>query len=773
MAGIAENHHSTLPSKEGALFKRLLKMYEQKQYKSALKIAKQILSNPKCADHGETLAMKGLTLSYLGRKEEAYEDVKRGLKCDLKSYVCWHVYGLLQRGDKKYEEAMKCFVNALKIDKDNVQILRDLATLQIQLRDLDGFSDTRYRIAVLRPSQKSHWLAYAVALHLQGDVNLAIRVMEECRKLAHPERQDDCDVEYGEYILYQLELMLEAGRYHDVVEHSLRYESYIFDQVALMEKRARAFAALERTKEANSILTMLIRRNSENWSYYRQLTFPFEKYNSLLDFCVDMQKTDPYSRTAYKIPLTLTEGEEFRQFIGSYLRRSLEKGLPALFNDIKIVYENPVKAQIAEEEILRIFAEIQSKEAAINSGGGDDSVLPSTLLWLYYYLAQHYDQKKDYDKAMEFIDLAIAHTPTLVESYSFKAKILKHMGDHQAAATSMEEAQSLDTSDRFINYKAGKYLLRANLLERAETILGKFTREGMKPSENLCDMQCFWFMIESARAMKRLGKFGEALKLLHVLDRHFLDIVDDQLDFHAYCLRKSTIESYVKLIRMEDSVRQHKFYVDGAILAAEIYLAIYDKHPSDSDDDDIGTDPSISAAEKRKLKNKQRKAKKKAESEKLQQEAMEKSKAQAKLKKDDDEPAATHKEDLIPEKLAKPDDPLEMACYFLRPLVVLDIPRFDLHQMIFEVYHRKGKHAVALRSLVRMINLEPLNPKLAEYRSLYLDIADNQTGNIPEAIQEIVMEAFAQIKNCQLPVDNGGLTKSGDALHNRVVENHH
>lgn len=65
----------------------------------------------------ETLAMKGLTLNCLGKKEEAYELVKRGLKNDLKSHVCWHVYGLLQRSDKKYDEAVKCYRNALKWDK--------------------------------------------------------------------------------------------------------------------------------------------------------------------------------------------------------------------------------------------------------------------------------------------------------------------------------------------------------------------------------------------------------------------------------------------------------------------------------------------------------------------------------------------------------------------------------------------------------------------------------------------------------------------------------
>ena len=51
----------------------------------------------------------------------------------------WHVYGLLQRSDKKYDEAIKCYRNALKWDKDNLQILRDLSLLQVQMRDLEGY----------------------------------------------------------------------------------------------------------------------------------------------------------------------------------------------------------------------------------------------------------------------------------------------------------------------------------------------------------------------------------------------------------------------------------------------------------------------------------------------------------------------------------------------------------------------------------------------------------------------------------------------------------
>ena len=132
------------------IFYLLQKCYEQKQYKNGLKFAKQILSNPKFSEHGETLSMKGLTLNCLGRKEEAYDYVRRGLRNDLRSHVCWHVYGLLQRSDKKYDEAIKCYRNALKWEPENIQILRDLSLLQVQMRDLEGYKVSEYNIPILQ-----------------------------------------------------------------------------------------------------------------------------------------------------------------------------------------------------------------------------------------------------------------------------------------------------------------------------------------------------------------------------------------------------------------------------------------------------------------------------------------------------------------------------------------------------------------------------------------------------------------------------------------------
>lgn len=62
-------------------------------------------------------------------------------------------------------------------------------------------------------------------------------------------------------------------------------------------------------------------------------------------------------------------------------------------------------------------------------------------------------------------------------------------------------------------------MLRANRVKEAEDTCAKFTREGVSAMENLNEMQCMWFQTECALAYQRLGKYGEALKKCHEVDR--------------------------------------------------------------------------------------------------------------------------------------------------------------------------------------------------------------------------------------------------------------
>lgn len=50
---------------------------------------------------------------------------------------------------------------------------------------------------------------------------------------------------------------------------------------------------------------------------------------------------------------------------------------------------------------------------------------PTTLLWVQYFLAQHYNQIGQQTLALEYINAAIESTPTLIELFLVKAKIYK------------------------------------------------------------------------------------------------------------------------------------------------------------------------------------------------------------------------------------------------------------------------------------------------------------------------------------------------------------
>lgn len=45
------------------------------------------------------------------------------------------------------------------------------------------------------------------------------------------------------------------------------------------------------------------------------------------------------------------------------------------------------------------------------------------MLWLYYFKAQHFLFSNRLTEAMQYVNKAIAHTPTLLELYTLKAKI--------------------------------------------------------------------------------------------------------------------------------------------------------------------------------------------------------------------------------------------------------------------------------------------------------------------------------------------------------------
>lgn len=294
--------------------------------------------------------------------------------------------------------------------------------------------------------------------------------------------------------------------------------------------------------------------------------------------------------------------------------------------------------------------------------------------------------------------------------------------------------------------------MRADAVPQAEEVCARFTREGISAMENLNEMQCMWFQTECALSYQRQERWGEALKKCHEVDRHFSEVIEDQFDFHTYCMRKMTLRSYVSLLRLEDVLRRHPFYFKAARCAIEVYLRLHDRPLAEEEQAVAQDEHVLSASELKKLKNKQRKAAKKAELETAQQ-------AQAQVKKEqhqkhnkqqaaaDGDLEAVVLDELVPDKLARPEDALEKAIEFLRPLQLLVQTKIETHLLAFEIYFRKQKPLLMLQSLKRAWRLDANDARLHEclmrFR-VFVEGAEVQ-GTMPEAVKTVLAKAAEKV----------------------------
>ncbi|WKX99571.1 hypothetical protein Q1695_014448 [Nippostrongylus brasiliensis] len=721
-----------LPSKELGLFKKIIKSYEQKKYRFGLKYAKTILSNPNFSEHGETLAMKGLILNCMGKQQEAQECVKRGLMADLKSYVCWHVYGLVQRSDKKYDEAIKAYKRALLLDKDNMQILRDLSLLQIQMRDFEGYKESRYHLLRLRPTQRVSWIGYATAYHLLKDYEKALTILAEFLQNNKPTAYD---FEHSELVLYQNMILCEAGQLDEALTKLEENAAVIVDKVTYMERRGSILMQLGRMEDAEKVYRQLIDRNPENIAYYDNLEkclglgegAPVADRVAMYDSFAERHKRAAVPR---RQPLYLLDGPELCCRLDDWIVKGLRKGVPSLFKNLVPLYNNPSKVAIIEQLLLDYVKKVESNGYRGGSFHGDDEEMesPTSALWLYLLIAQHFDRVGNVPVALKYAECASAHTPTLIETLMIKAKIYKHAGDYSEAARLMDEAQSLDTADRYINSKCAKYLLRAGQRERAEKMCAKFTREGDRASTTLNEMQCMWYELESARCYYAEAQYGDALKKVHQIEQHFVGMIEDQYDFHTYCLRKVTLCSYVQLLRLEDVLRTHEFYYQAAKIAARIYLRMVDR-PQDFSGNAAAGD-SLSAAELKKLRKQQKKQQEKD----LQQ------KKNMGKKDEYTNPAMQFDADA----LAKTDKPMDEAAKFMQHLHMLGSKHINAYNLAFEVYFRKQKPLLMLKCLKKAAEMDDNDPFLHVCRIKFLKYVENATftGVVGDLVKEITPKLF-------------------------------
>jgi len=673
-----------LPRKEADLFKNVVKFYESKNYKKGMKNADQILK--RFPNHGETLCMKGLILNGMASakgavgskdkreeeeetKKEAVELVKRGLMMDMRSHVCWHVYGLLHRSSQNYAEAIKAYKQALRIDEENLQILRDMSLLQIQMRDLNGFKETRLRILTLRPNSKVHWLSYALSVHVNGDPDAAVGILDSYfGTLEEGCVEFEKNFESSELALYKNQLLSETkgededglGGVRKALGHLDEIEKVIVDQTGWLKAKLSYQLQLGNFEDAKDTAMNLFERglteeHRVHGAYMCALLkcdrdtclevekmkgtgtlatlrpFSEEERSILLDAYGSkdgLSKLYPRSNGIKRIYITIlpTNSDEFKSAIDKYCQKQITKGVPSLGADLSSLYlmedsrSNGSRLMLATDpldvkvhpvhallvDLIEAYITSLSSNNSFPSGDGESP--PSALLWAWYLRSILHEQVAEYAQGITLINKCIEHTPTAVDFYELKARLLEAGGDIQQAADVIDAGRDLDHQDRYINNQTTKTFLRAGREEDAKKRIALFTREQGSPEQYLYDMQCAWYELELADLLRRKGEFGKSLRKYMAVVKHYEDYHEDQFDFHSYCIRKVTMRAYCDLLRFEDDLWGLPHYGRAAEEIAKIHLHIHD-NPSALESDAEPDYSKMTPAERKKTKNMARKKK--------------------------------------------------------------------------------------------------------------------------------------------------------------------
>eukprot|EP00658_Telonema_sp_P-2_P001362 TRINITY_DN1050_c0_g1_i5.p1 TRINITY_DN1050_c0_g1~~TRINITY_DN1050_c0_g1_i5.p1 ORF type:complete len:790 (-),score=238.19 TRINITY_DN1050_c0_g1_i5:374-2743(-) len=710
--------------------------------------------------------MKGLTINCLGddRKEEAYELVKKGIMHNMMSHVCWHVYGLLYRSDRKYNDAIKSYTQALKRDKDNLQILRDLALLQIHMRDLHGGLKTRHTLLTLKPTVRANWMGFALANHMLNRHSTAIKVLESYENIGD---ETDSEYELSELVLYKNTILKEAGMLSEAHDQLMENEAKVCDKLSFHEMAASLLLDMGRNQDAAAAYRKLIDINVDNLKYHyglqKALGLCETAQDRLLEEYEGLKTKYPRSNAPLRICLDFTTGSAFKKCADVFVRKFLRRGIPSLFSDLKPLYTDSSKVELLSSLYLELHDSLEKTGCfpASDTEPEPPTEGPMVIMWLELLLANHYDRTGSPLEALRCIEKGVEHTPTCIELQMCKARVLKHHGDQQQAAQVMDKARGMDLADRYLNTRSVVYLLRADEYEQAERVVVLFTKEELTGGNNLYDMQCMWWEVETGNSFIRQRRYGEALKKLTAVEKHFEDIHEDQFDFHSYCLRKMTLRAYMAMLRTEDQIRTNKFFLKAAQAIIQLCLELHTNPPAvdDPEAEFAGMDDK---QRKKALKKKQREEKKKAE-------ALDKARAEhAKNKKKgplDEDPLG---EQLLQQTLEA--GVLVTATKYAKLLQQAWPDQVVTHVLCYKTYLQLGKHLLCAQALLRAVKIDATDPDL---HSCLIEFCLHVQANtdiqpvVAQVLSEVVQELLGEHAGVQALSDHYRCTvvAKGSAAH--------
>lgn len=705
-------------------FKTLCDHHERQEWKKSLKSANEILSE--APNQPDTLSMKGLVLLSApekegGNKAEGVNLLKQALTYSkFTSYICWHAYGLYYKGEKQYDETIKCYNRALKLYPENITILRDLAYLQAQTKDFAGLFNTRKQILKLRSDIDFYWFSTAMAAYLNDEYEVALRLSEtgirhyrtsfKCALDKYDEKEElkrkDVNARTNLWLQHKAEMnglhmfrvmvFTKMEKYDEALKELDEAGSEITDKLGAREARASILAKMGRKEDALKVYDELLRINPDSIKYHQEkmgvLGIEPGTPDKIIEYVDKVAAAEAKSVFCQLFRLSeynkYASEADFRAKFADFVWAQIQRGIPSIYQAIK---RPLLKGENGERNVkmaVEIVHDIISKCKAEGK-----NLPPTDLLWSLHFGSQVLSAAGQHEEAKTLIDEAISHTPTLLDLYTAKARILRHAGDDQGASEAYETARSMDKADRYLANRSAKYLMKVGETDKAREIVALFLKaEDGSPDVVLANYQCIWYEYCMANSFLAKKEYGMSLKKFVAIVDNYIEYKEAQFDFHYYAFRKCNLVEYLNMLKHADEMPQFDKFATSLINALNIYSEI-----ADLDKEEI----------KKKIEErKETTASTTTTTTTITTNHMGRRKRTA-LPAD---------KDPLGDKLLQAEDPLGDAIKLYKKAMdsFRDINRADVHVAAAKVAIKKGDKEMAKAAVERIKKIDPENKELSE-----------------------------------------------------------
>lgn len=241
-----------------------------------------------------------------------------------------------------------------------------------------------------------------------------------------------------------------------------------------------------------------------------------------------------------------TDIESFKLLVRADFIKAVRKILPSYFQSIKELYQCSIKTKAFESILLESIEQLEKNN---RFDGETKEETPHSMMFVMYLLSHHYKEIGQLDKALEYCEKTEEYCPTFVEVYILKAKIYKKLGRYELAAKTLKETHTIDKADRYLTNITAKYLLLNNQIQEGDECFKSFVYQAAQVEKSIHNLQKSFYEIWLGKAYIRQRKWGRGLRQFKFVYQHINEIIEDQLEFFQYMLRKTSLVSLVEVVK--------------------------------------------------------------------------------------------------------------------------------------------------------------------------------------------------------------------------------